>query len=233
MLDAKLKFVYSICMNCKPVIFLLAPLLLVGACQQQQQLAQAEEQEAQKPKTPPPLHLGAVHQVYPEQNFALLRIIGPMPGPGDTLITHPADGSNSRIGNLVISTGQPTRNNIIAADIRSGTVVKGDRVFRYRNVAGYTAPSQNTETTDQEDIAEEVAPAVADTSIAPEEESVSNMRDEDFPEPILNREDDDTHDTVVEAAPQPSVPVTPASPTPQQAAPSYLNDIPDDISQWD
>lgn len=232
MLDAKPEFVYSIDMNRKPLILLLAPLLLLGSCQQQQQpQAQAEEQEEQKSKVPPPLHLGAVHQVYPEQNFALLRIIGPMPGPGVTLITHPADGSNSRIGNLVISTGQPTRNNIIAADIRSGTVVRGDRVFRYRNIASYTEPSQDTEP-GQEDMAETVT--AADTSMLQEEaELVSNMRDEDFPEPVLNREDDDTQDTVVEEEPEPSVPVTPASPTPQHAAPSYLNDIPDDISQWD
>lgn len=231
MLDAKPEFVYSIDMNRKPLILLLAPLLLLGSCQQQQPQAQAEEQEEQKSKVPPPLHLGAVHQVYPEQNFALLRIIGPMPGPGVTLITHPADGSNSRIGNLVISTGQPTRNNIIAADIRSGTVVRGDRVFRYRNIASYTEPSQDTEP-GQEDMAETVT--AADTSMLQEEaEQVSNMRDEDFPEPVLNREDDDTQDTVVEEEPEPSVPVTPASPTPQHAAPSYLNDIPDDISQWD
>ncbi len=232
MLDAKPKFVYSMGMNSKPLILLLAPLLMVGACQQQQH-AQPEDQEVQKPKTPPPLHLGAVHQVYPEQNFALLRIIGPMPGPGATLITHPADGSNSRIGNLVISTGQPTRNNIIAADIRSGTVAKGDRVFCYRNIAGYTEPSQDTASL-QDDMAEAAAKPTADTTISQEEaDPISNMRDEDFPEPIVNREDDDTHDTVVETAPEPSVPVTPASPTPQQAAPSYLNDIPDDISQWD
>lgn len=232
MLDAKAKFVYSMGMNSKPLILLLAPLLMVGACQQQQQ-TQPENQEVQKPKLPPPLHLGAVHQVYPEQNFALLRIIGPMPGPGVTLITHPADGSNSRIGNLVISTGQPTRNNIIAADIRSGTVAKGDRVFRYRNVAGYTEKSHEAELL-QDDMAEEAGTPVADTTIPQEEaEQVSNMRDEDFPEPIVNREDDNTHDTVVETVPEPSVPVTPASPTPQQAAPSYLNDIPDDINQWD
>lgn len=222
-------------MSCKPIFFLLAPMLLLGACQQQQQQQlQAETQEEKVPKTPPPLHLGAVHQVYPEQNFALLRIIGPMPGPGDTLITHPADGSNSRIGNLVISTGQPTRNNIIAADIRSGTVVKGDRVFRYRNISVHDA--SEAEQAPADDVAEEVPP-IADAAMAmPEEaEPPSNMRDEDFPEPILNREeedDDDEQDTVVEAKPEPQLPAAPSG-APSQAAPAYLNDIPDDISQWD
>lgn len=222
-------------MSRKPIFFLLAPMLLIGACQQQQQRQLlAEEQEEKVAKTPPPLHLGAVHQVYPEQNFALLRIIGPMPGPGDTLITHPADGSNSRIGNLVISTGQPTRNNIIAADIRSGTVVKGDRVFRYRNISAHEA--DEPEQAPGDDVAEEVPPMAGEsTPIQEDAEPPSNMRDEDFPDPVLNREDeedDDEQDTVVEAKPEPQLPPAPTG-APSQAAPAYLNDIPDDISQWD
>ena len=224
-------------MSRKPIIVLLLPLLLACCCQQQQRVVEEQEEKVVKP--PPPLHLGAVHQVYPEQNFALLRIIGPMPGPGDTLITHPADGSNSRIGNLVISTGQPTRNNIIAADIRSGTVVKGDRVFRYRNIAASASENQGALPNDA--LAEEVVAPMQVATPQPEEEEElpSNMRDDEFPSPVLDRpeseaeeEDDDSHDTHIEAHPEPSIPIQPSG-APSQAAPAYLNDIPDDISQWD
>lgn len=214
-------------------------LLLATACQQQQQQQQMREKEQEETvaKTPPPLHLGAVHQVYPEQKFALLRIIGPMPGPGDTLITHPADGSSSRIGNLVISTGQPTRNNIIAADIRSGTVVKGDRVFRYRSVARFEEEKQEQENAPVE------SEATDDTAVEPSSypasvsKPVSNMRNEDFPSPVLNSEPEESTSDTTSTAPvpqnetpaPPSAPVAPLAP----ATPAYLNDIPDDISQWD
>lgn len=214
-------------------------LLLATACQQQQQQQQLQEKEQEQTvaKTPPPLHLGAVHQVYPEQKFALLRIIGPMPGPGDTLITHPADGSSTRIGNLVISTGQPTRNNIIAADIRSGTVVKGDRVFRYRSIARYEEEKQEQEDTPLEvettdDTAVEPAPYSEPVS-----KPVSNMSNEDFPSPVLNSETVESTPVTTPTAPahqneapiQHTAPVAPLTP----ATPAYLNDIPDDISQWD
>ncbi len=204
---------------------LLLPILLAAACQQQQQLHTAAEEEPEAPKTPPPLHLGAVHQVYPEQQFALLRIIGPMPGPGVTLITHPADGSTDRIGNLVISAGQPTRNNIIAADIRSGTVVKGDRVFRYRNIAGHEGKEQITEAAEPEETPAIAAPSEPDSTPVPAPVTVES--DEDFPEPQVHHAEDDNDDTTVETPPPPMAP-TSVTPTP-----SYLNDIPDNINDWD
>lgn len=116
--------------------------LLMGACQQQRQ---NRNDDPKAGKVLPPLHLGAVHQVYPDQGFVLLRIIGPMPKGGTVLISHPADGSNTRVGNLVVTSDQPPKNNIIAADIRSGTVLKGDRVFMYRNIA---APDEKPEETE-------------------------------------------------------------------------------------
>ena len=229
-------FVYSNGMSKRAILCTVIPLLLAVSCQQQQQQQQQNQETAQEEtaaKTPPPLHLGAVHQVYPEQKFALLRIIGPMPGPGDTLITHPADGSTDRIGNLVISTGQPTRNNIIAADIRSGTVVKGDRVFRYRSIARNeeSAPEQEEQNETKEVDATTVVDSPYPEPEPPRTAPISNMSNEDFPTPVLRSdEEDESQDTVIETHPAPAT--APAS-APAQAAPAYLNDIPDDISQWD
>ena len=227
-----------------PSSLILLPLLLLASCQQQQQQQQqqapVEEEKKEEQKILPPLHLGAVHQVYPEQKFALLRIIGPMPGPGVTLITHPADGSTSRIGNLVISTGQPARNNIIAADIRSGTVVKGDRVFQYRNIA---AAQGNQDAEVVADTPEETQSAHTEPrpeadipSPVPAEAPITNkMSDEDFPTPAPVQEEEPVTadgDTILESQPAPSVDIEPTG-APVHAAPSYLNDIPDDINQWD
>ncbi|MBR5523175.1 MAG: hypothetical protein IKV82_06915 [Akkermansia sp.] len=220
-------------------LILLSMLLVVSCQQQQQQHHPVEEEEKEEQTILPPLHLGAVHQVYPEQHFALLRIIGPMPGPGVTLITHPADGSTSRIGNLVISTGQPARNNIIAADIRSGTVMKGDRVFRYRNIAA----QESRETAVEADTPEEIQPAHTETqqeagpsSPAPDETpNINKMSDENFPTPApVQEEEPETADgdTILESHPAPSVDIEPTG-APVHASPSYLNDIPDDINQWD
>lgn len=122
--------------------FALVAAASLTSCQQQRVPEQKEQKIAQEA---PPLHLGAVHQVFPEQNFALLRIIGPLPKTGTTVISHPADGSTSRIGNLVISSDQPARNSIIAADIRSGTVVKGDRIFQYRDILPPPAKNQEVD----------------------------------------------------------------------------------------
>ena len=119
-------------------LFLLLALVGVqNSCNSVQQSQRNREQveEEEKVRIPPPLHLGAVHQVIPERNFALLRIIGPMPKEGTVLISHPADGAVDRVGNLIVSGGQHRRGNIIVADIRSGTVIKGDRVFLYRSIA--------------------------------------------------------------------------------------------------
>ena len=168
----------------------------------------------------PPLHLGAVHQVYPEQGFALLRIIGPVPKGGTVLISHPMDGTNSRIGNLIVSSEFATRNNIIAADIRSGTVMKGDRVFQYRNLSS----AQNDEVPEDADsgnIERPILDTVPDSVIMEAEEEK------------LQATQESSDDVVVEhtfTTPKPEV----AQPSPVDTpnVPSYLEDIPDDISGW-
>lgn len=204
-----------------------ATVLMLTACQQQQQQKAEAEEEVAAVKTPPPLHLGAVHQVYPEQNFALLRIIGPMPGPGVTLITHPPDGSTDRIGNLVISTGQPTRNNIVAADIRSGTVVKGDRVFRYRNIAEPVGKEQETPMPATEENSDDMPyPTAAATVAAP------------TPREVIPEDENSTGgDTIIETVDTPATDSRPTAIQPAASgtitAPDYLNDIPDDINKWD
>ncbi len=212
------------------LIALLLP-LLPAACiqQQQQQRREVATQQAEKPKVLPALHLGAVHQVYPEQGFALLRIIGPMPGPGATLITHPADGSSTRIGNLCISSQQPSRDGIIAADIRSGTVVKGDRVFRYRNIAA-AAPSEDV-------IAAERPTGLAPDGVEPDFDAapipppaVDNSPEDSLPAP----EEAPTVETTVLPTTAPVAPGSdPGAPHAPAHAPDYLNSIPDSIDDWD
>lgn len=136
-----------------------ALMLTLTVCQnacsgfRQQNPGRETDKEEETIKIPPPLHLGAVHQVIPSRNFALLRIIGPMPSEGTVLISHPADGSTDRVGNLIVSGGQHRRGNIIIADIRSGTVIKGDRVFLYRSITA--PPPEQEETSDDFTITEE------------------------------------------------------------------------------
>lgn len=161
--------------------------------------------------------MGSVHQVFPVDKFALLRIIGPIPPEGTVLITHPADGSADRIGNLIVSSAQHARNNIIAADIRAGQVVKGDRVFKYRSIAaapieeeepvpftltdteidvGYTPPEikekiqQATEPA-EEPIAPTPSPAAATTVLPENEPTVPNI-----PEIPPHNKFDDIPDTI-------------------------------------
>lgn len=191
----------------------------------------APKPEQREKKTPPPLYLGAVHQVYPAQKFALLRIIGPMPSPGATLITHPADGSNHRLGNLVVSDNSKPQRGMVVADIRSGTVVSGDRVFLYRNVAPPDEKSHSPVNVAQSNSDEEpprpaplrlrtygTVDLPGDEATQPADSSTAAQEALDPPSPTS----------------QPSSPLrdlpTPAS-TPH-ARPDYLDDIPDDISGW-
>lgn len=207
--------------NIACVALLCLPLagLLAGCVQQ---LAQEEQQEkAPELVIPPPLHLGAVHQVYPEQNFALLRMIGPIPAPGTTLITHPADGSNDRVGNLCVSNATGSRNGIIAADIRSGTVVKGDRVFRYREIA----PPES-----REQDADDLPPAEDDT-LLPEEAPRIAPAQEFFSESDGTAEPEPENPQSVETS---VLPETPAVPTPSlDTVPDSIRDVPDNINAWE
>ena len=190
----------------------LGAVLLCSGCMWQQQKADSTT-TAKEENVLPPLHLGAVHQVYPEQGFVLLRIIGPMPRAGTVLISHPADGSNTRIGNLVVTSDQPAKNRIIAAEVRSGTPMKGDRVFMYRSIA---QPVEQPEPA--EEPAEINVPAVAPAD----------------PIPVIPQN--------VKQDLEPQEPATPVEEEPkrpkkdkQQPAetPKHIWDIPDNIDDWD
>ena len=188
--------------------------------QQQQQSSDSQTEKLQKTEMAPPIHLGAVHQVYPEQGFALLRIIGPVPKGGTVLISHPMDGSNSRIGNLIVSSEFATRNNIIAADIRSGTVMKGDRVFQYRNLSASQEDEEN-EGTDSGSVERPILDTIPDSVI----------KEAEAAEQASQAEAENTNDTVIEpvyTTPEPEKPTSADIPN----VPSYLEDIPDDISGW-
>lgn len=221
--------------------------LLLAACSTSRHVTEAERKEAMR-RTPPPLHLGAVHQVFPEKHFALLRIIGPLPADGTVLITHPPDGATDRIGNLCVSSAQNTRSNIIAADIRSGTVIKGDRVFLYRSVLQENGdePQEN-----EEKPAEEGTAAADGNAAATAAGALPVPPTPELPEPAAlprpNLQDPAT-ETPPDTAPQsvetsvlptpkaPTTPSTPATPAPEQQDPSSLKliqDVPDNIHGWE
>lgn len=204
----------------KVLCALYLPLLLLTACQTAEQNQSSKEQEeAKKLLMAPPLHLGSVYQVYPENHFAMIRLIGPRPAEGATLITHPADGSADRVGNLCVASGQHAREGLIAADIRSGTVIKGDRVFLYQRITPLESREQDTD-----------EQAAADETPAPSAG--------DIPAPQPNAAAGD--DTVIEeqpAAPAPTVDTTvlpedeTGTPTPDIPSPK-LEGIPDTFDGW-
>ncbi|MGN0836169.1 MAG: hypothetical protein ACI4OS_01900, partial [Akkermansia sp.] len=204
-------------MSSFPRLFLFSALSAVclSACSWQQQAAPAaaqKEAEENKATLPPPLHLGAVHQVYPEQGFCLLRMLGPIPVPGTTLISHPADGSNDRAGNLCVSNSQGSRNGMIAADIRSGIVLRGDRVFLYRDIA---APQTQEE--------EEQSPAEEDDTVRDDDPLLNTPITEEPPPaaPAPSADAPSVDTTVLPAETQPDLPDSPSG---------KLDDIPDDIN---
>lgn len=202
-------------MNARVLLYFSVLTLLTGCNLLQQQEGEKEkEQQEEKVVIPPPLHLGAVHQVYPEQGFALLRMLGPVPPAGTTLITHPADGSNDRVGNLCVSAAGGSRNNMIAADIRSGTVVQGDRVFLYRDIA---APEPQ-----EQDVTEDVKEDTATDDTIPEQEG-------ETPAPAAEEETPAAVDTTV--LPENETPAIP-EPTAPDTVPASIQDVPDTIDDW-
>lgn len=207
----------------KMIAAFAAAACLFAACQQQKSPEQEKKPVAEEA---PPLYLGAVHQVYPEQGFALLRIIGPMPKAGSTLITHPADGSVSRIGNLEISTGQPARNGIIAADIRSGTVVKGDRVFQYRDIAQHPGKEQEAapEAAGAEDSAD--SPSVEGEASLPSPTKAPMVE-----EPVTSPAEGIDVTLLPDNEPTPGSTLRPVAPPAE--VPDYLKEIPTDIKGWE
>lgn len=207
-------------MSTKHLLSLTGAALLLSACSllpQQQDEAQQEE----KPEfsIPAPLHIGAVHQVYPEQHFALLRMLGPVPAPGTTLISHPADGSNERVGNLCVSNATGSRHNIIAADIRSGTVVSGDRVFLYRSISEPEAREQDSEVETDNSEDDTITSDVVPPASALTEET-----------PAATVEPASVETTVL---PEDTVPAPAASAdNAPDVIPDSIRDVPDTIDDW-
>lgn len=211
-------------------LLFLACLLQCSCSQMQKQESDASTTEMNEATPPPPLYLGSVHQVYAADKFALLRIIGPLPPEGTVLITHPIDGSTSRMGNLIVSASANARNNIIAADIRAGQVAKGDRVFKYRSIAAAPIEPEEPEPEPVQIGGEEidlgyVPPAVQamreklaaqekQPEVQPEEPTASTTVLPDGADP-------DEHDE----QPAPELPETKGLPR--------FDDIPDTISGWD
>ena len=211
-----------------PVILLSLSLgLFFSACSttQQTQVEETTLTQNKELEIPPPLYLGTVHQVFTADKFALLRIIGPRPEEGTVLITHPADGSTERMGNLIVSSAQHARNTIIAADIRAGVVMKGDRVFKYRSI---------TETQEEEQETPE-ATTLTDTELdlgftPPEfKEQISQATTREQPE-TTDEANDFSPSTATSVLPT-EEPIAPALPEPP--ARGHLDDIPDNISGWD
>lgn len=98
--------------------------MLLVACSTTQKVEKTE---------PPPLYIGTVDRVFTAQNYVLVRLIGPIPQPGMTLITHAPEGPEVRTANLIV-TSERVGNIRIPADIRSGSVLTGDYAFAYRKI---------------------------------------------------------------------------------------------------
>lgn len=202
------------------VALLCSAALLVSCSLLQQQEGKSESEQEEKVVIPPPLHLGAVHQVYPEQGFALLRMLGPVPAPGTTLISHPADGSNDRVGNLCVANATGSRNGMIAADIRSGTVVKGDRIFLYREIA----PPEPQEQDDD-------VPADADTS---GDDTVTTEDNSPIrPNAALPTPEPEPQQVDTTVLPEDTTPAPAPSVNTPDGIPDSIRDIPDSINDWD
>lgn len=213
---------------------LLSTALLLSCTLQQQQGRSEQTEQAEEPKItlPPPLHLGAVHQVYPEQNFALLRMLGPVPAPGTTLISHPADGSNDRVGNLCVSQTTGSRNGIIAADIRSGTVVKGDRVFLYREIAAPESREQEPDFTDDTDSPADTEADNGDDTQLPAGEDTAPVLPDAEPAAAADTEPvQQVETTVLPESSTPALPATGADGAPD-TVPDSIRDVPDTIEGW-
>lgn len=145
-----------------------------------------------------------------------------VPKEGTTLISHPADGSNLRLANLCISAEKIDNSvsRMIAADIRSGLVARGDAVYIYTDVL----PQEPQEAQLDDVIITE------DTPINPAEEAF-------IEDPVATIAKQQELEKEAEAT-TPVIPATtPALPKPTSKAdptlPSFIQDIPDRIEGWE
>ncbi len=118
-------------------------LVLLSSC------SQKPEEVAPKPRRAP-VYIGIVDRVYPRYHYALIRLSSATPTAGTTLISQSPDGeTTSRIANLIVTEERLGRLRV-PADIRSGSVMPGDIVFRYQNLAEpspHDAPANPDEST--------------------------------------------------------------------------------------
>jgi hypothetical protein len=208
-------------------LMLLSSTCLISCSQFQQQKHEPAGQESTQEE--PPLYLGSVHQVFQGDKFALLRIIGPIPGEGTVLITHPADGYTARMGNLIVSAAGSGGKNIIAADIRAGVIMKGDLVFKYRSISA----EEEEETTEERPDPGTLTETNLDTDYMPQDvaEKLQRVRMEAEEAPAATLQPEPAmSEATVEGAPQ----YTPAEPSiPMPTERGRLDDIPDTIGGWD
>ncbi len=166
-------------------------------------------------------YIGSVYKIYPDAKFALIRIVKAKPSAGTTLISRPPNGSDARVGNLVVSP-QTVSNNItplIAADIRAGQLQVGDPVYIYQAI-GEEAP----------DIAQQV-PADGDSADALNTDLLPTLPEASFSADI---------DEQVPAGPttdhrgHTAAPTTPTvQPPTQQKVPQNIKNIPDTYEGWE
>lgn len=130
--------------------------MLLVACSTTQKVEKTE---------PPPLYIGTVDRVFPAQNYVLVRLIGPIPQPGMTLITHAPEGPEVRTANLIV-TSERVGNIRIPADIRSGSVLTGDYAFAYRKL-GSAPQATDGEVQSPDSATAPEAPKTADSATSP------------------------------------------------------------------
>ncbi len=208
------------------------PLLLL-ACQNQTSPDGATT-EPVKTKKPAPIYIGTIQQVYPDHNFALVRLARMVPKVGTTLISHPADGTNLRLGNLCVSAEKIDNSvsRMIAADIRGGTVVRGDAVYIYDNVL---AQRPKTQTVTDDIISEETplstddAAFLKDPVAAVAEKQQPYEQSEDTTPPWF---EEDTSSTPAPAISSPEK-LPDSKKRPDPTLPSFIEDIPDRIEDWE
>ncbi len=211
--------------------FICALPLLLLACQNQTS-PDGGEKEPTEEKKPAPIYIGTIQQVYPDHNFALVRLARMVPKTGTTLISHPADGSNLRLGNLCVSAEKIDHSvsRMIAADIRGGTVVRGDAVYIYDNVLAQRPKKQVVE--EETDPIDGGSSFFVDPITAATEKQVPADPSEDTTPPWF---EEDSSPTIPAPAPAVTTPTTrPASKSkPDPTLPSFIEDIPDRIEDWD
>lgn len=222
--------------------------LLLFACQSQTTPDAADPQKAGK-KVPKPIYIGTIYQVYPAHNFALVRLARDVPKVGVTLISHPADGSNLRLGNLCVSAEKVdnTVSRMIAADIRSGTVMRGDAVYIYMDL---TAQAPRTQADPAATPADAPAPAATPAPVGAGASPLASP-DATTPSPSATPTPPWMADGAASVSPTPAAPTTPAaspatpsnsgsapvrSPgagSPDPDLPDFIKKIPDTVDGWE